>query len=80
MSLLQVSWRSAYGGGLLKEQRHEIFNFSFYHESVSPNHLIIPLGPFQFFPKILKDIHSSSVPLSLTQVANGKNLQSEKFY
>ncbi len=31
----------------------------FFHESVSPKPLIIPLGPFQFFAKIRGDIRSS---------------------
>jgi hypothetical protein len=58
----------------LKGQCHEIFCFCFFHESVSPKPLIIQLGPFRIFFKIRGDIHSSMTP-----VANGKNLQSEKF-
>jgi hypothetical protein len=41
-----------------------------------------PLGPFQIFSKIRGDIRSSrqgEPPVSLTLVANGKNLKSEKF-
>jgi hypothetical protein len=52
----------------------------FLHGSVSPKPLIIPLGTFLIFSKIHEDIHSSRCPTgSLTPVANGKNLQSEKF-
>jgi hypothetical protein len=40
--------------------------------SVSPKPPIMPLRPFRIFPKIRGDIR-------LTLVANGKNLQSEKF-
>ncbi len=43
----------------LKGQCHEIFDFRFFHESLSPKPLSIPLGPFQIFLKILGDIHSS---------------------
>jgi hypothetical protein len=42
-----------------KGQCHEIFYFWFFHESVSPKPLSIPLGPFQIFPKICGDIRSS---------------------
>jgi hypothetical protein len=34
----------------------EIFDFRFFHESVSPGPLSIPLGPFQFFMKTCGDI------------------------
>jgi hypothetical protein len=34
---------------LLKGQCHEVFDFSFFHESVSPKPLSIPQGPFQIF-------------------------------
>jgi hypothetical protein len=43
----------------LKGQCHEIFCFSFFHESVSPKPLIIPIGLFQIFFKIRGDIRSS---------------------
>jgi hypothetical protein len=36
-----------------------LFASGFFHESVSPKPLIIPLGPFQIFSKILGDICSS---------------------
>ncbi len=35
--------------GSLKAQCHEIFDFRFFHELVSPKPLYIPLGPFKFF-------------------------------
>jgi hypothetical protein len=37
---------------LLKGVWHEICDFSFFHESVFPGPLSIPLGPFQLFSKI----------------------------
>ncbi len=43
---------------MIKGQFHEIFDFSFFHESVSPKRLSIPLGWFQIFSKILGDIRS----------------------
>ncbi len=44
----------------LKGQCHEIFWFSgFFYESVSPQPQSIPLGPFQIFSKIRKDIRKS---------------------
>jgi hypothetical protein len=44
----------------LKGQCHEIFDFCFFfHESVSPKPLSIPLGPFQIVLIICGDIHSS---------------------
>jgi hypothetical protein len=43
----------------LKGQCHEIFDLRFFHESVSPKHLSIPLVPFQIFLKNRGDIHSS---------------------
>jgi hypothetical protein len=43
----------------LKGRCHEIFDFWFFHESVSPKPLSIPLGPFRIFSKIRGDIHSS---------------------
>ncbi len=44
---------------LLKGQRHEIFCFWFFHESVSPQPQSIPVGPFQIFSKIRGDIFKS---------------------
>ncbi len=43
----------------LKGQCHEIFDFRFFHESVSPKHLSIPLRPFRNFSKILGGIRGS---------------------
>jgi hypothetical protein len=51
-----------------------------FHESVSPQPKSIPLRPFQIFQKFSEIFAAQSLPLvSTTQVANGKNLQSEKF-
>ncbi len=59
----------------LKGQFPEIFDFRFFHESVgAPEY---PWVAVQVFLKIRRDIRSSLV--SLTPVANGKNLQSQKF-
>jgi hypothetical protein len=47
---------------LEKHQKDSVTRFStygFFHESVSPKPLSIPLGPFQIFSKILTDIRSS---------------------
>jgi hypothetical protein len=60
----------------LEGQCHEIFDFGFFHKSVSPKPPRIPIGLFQ----IRGDIRSSSAPpVLLTPVENGKNHQSEKF-
>jgi hypothetical protein len=56
----------------VKGQCHEIFDFWFFHESVSPKPLSIPLRPFQIFSKICGDIRSSRLT---TGVINDKNLQ-----
>ncbi len=40
----------------LKGVWHEIFDLSFFHESVSPRPPSIPLGPFWIFSKIRGDI------------------------
>jgi hypothetical protein len=67
---------------VLKGQCYEIFAFGFFHESVSPKPLSIPLGPFRFFLKIRGDIRSSRLttgnndtggnlpPVSMTPSAN----------
>jgi hypothetical protein len=44
---------------VLKGQCHEIFDFYFFHESVSPKPPSIPLRPFQIFSKICGDVRSS---------------------
>jgi hypothetical protein len=43
----------------VKGQCQEIFDFWFFHESVSPKHLSIALQPFQIFMKIRRDIRGS---------------------
>ncbi len=43
----------------LKGQCHEIFDFSFFYESVSPKPLSLPLWSFRIFSKIRRDIRSS---------------------
>ncbi len=43
----------------LKGQCHEIFDFCFFHESVSPKPLSIPTEPFRIFSKICWAIRSS---------------------
>jgi hypothetical protein len=45
---------------MLKGQCHEILTFGFFHESVSPKPLSIPLGSFLIFSKMRGDIRSSS--------------------
>jgi hypothetical protein len=56
----------------------DLLLLNFYHESVSPT---IPLGPFGIF-KNFSEIFAAqdAPPVSLTPVANGKNLQSEIFF
>jgi hypothetical protein len=55
----------------LKGQYHEIFGFWFFHESVSPLPQSIPLGMFQIFSKIRRDIRKSRcTTLSMTPVEN----------
>ncbi len=64
------------------------FLVGFFHELVSPKPLMIPLGPFQIFCENsqrysqLKVCHRPQgvPPVSLTPVANGKNLQSENCF
>jgi hypothetical protein len=43
----------------LKGQCHKIFDFWFFHETVSPKRLSIPLRPSQIFSKIRGDIRGS---------------------
>ncbi len=40
----------------LKGVWHAIFDFMFFHESVSPGPMTTPLGPFRIFSKIREDI------------------------
>jgi hypothetical protein len=64
----------------LKGQCHEIFDFRFSTWISFPKHLTIPKGPFRIFSKFTETFAVQGAPLvSLTPVANGKNLQSEKF-
>jgi hypothetical protein len=43
----------------------DFFASGFFHESVSPKPLSIPLGPFRFFSKILGDIRSSMLTTAI---------------
>jgi hypothetical protein len=54
---------------------------SFFHESVSPKPLTIPVGPFLEFFRKFEEIFAAqgAPPVLLTPAANGQNLQSEKF-
>jgi hypothetical protein len=58
----------------------------FFHESVSPKHLSVPLRPFRIFSKIRGDITGLRFTTGVvdtggtTPVANGKNLQTENFF
>jgi hypothetical protein len=51
---------------------NKIFNFRFFHESVSPKPLSIPLGQFQIFFRKFVDLFAAqgSPSVSLTPVAN----------
>jgi hypothetical protein len=68
----------------LKGQCNEIFASGFFHESVSPKPLSIPLGPFQIFLKIRGDIRSSRLTIGISDTggkfATGINGTSGKFY
>jgi hypothetical protein len=56
------------------------FASGFFHESVSPKPLIIPIGPFLIFQKIRGDIRSSRFATSVNDTGGKwKNLQSEIF-
>jgi hypothetical protein len=43
-----------------------------FHELVSPKPINIPLGPFQIFPKIRGDIHSSRCTTGVVDNTSGK--------
>jgi hypothetical protein len=64
------------GTKVLKGQYHEIFDFWFFHESVSPKPLSTPLhhlGRFEFFQKFGETFAAQGAPpVLLTPVANGK--------
>ncbi len=47
-----------------------MFASGFFHESVSPKPLSIPLGPFRIFSKIRGDIRSSRLTTSFTSVVD----------
>jgi hypothetical protein len=52
----------------------------FFMNQFSPQPQSIPLGPFQVFRKFAEIFAAQGAPpVSLPPVANGKNLQSEKF-
>jgi hypothetical protein len=60
---------------ILKRECHEIFNFRFFHES-APEYTIGAVSNLRKFNEIFP---AQGAPIvSLTPVANGKNLQSEK--
>ncbi len=63
--------------GAKQGQCHEIFDFWFFHESVSPKLLSIPLRPFRKFAEIFAA--QGAQPVLLTPVANEKNRHSKKF-
>ncbi len=46
-------------GRCLKGQCHDFSTSGFFHKSVSPKLLSVPLGPFRFFSEIRGDIRSS---------------------
>jgi hypothetical protein len=58
----------------------KFFASGFFHESVSPKPLTIPLGPFNFFRKFAEIFSAQGLPpVSLTPVESEKNFQSKKF-
>jgi hypothetical protein len=67
----------------LKGQCHEIFCIWFFHESVSPKPLSIPLGPFRIFSKIRGDIRSSRLTTAINdtggKISTGINDTGDKF-
>jgi hypothetical protein len=70
---LEISKWSSY-----RDSATRFFASSFFHQSVSPNPLSIPLGPFQIFTKFTEIFAAQgALPVSLTTVANGKNLLSK---
>ncbi len=67
----------------LKGVWHEIFDLSFFHESVSPGPLSNPLGSFQFFSQIRRDnrewMFISGVNDTGDKLFSGVNNTGEKF-
>ncbi len=69
-----------FGHVFFKGTMPRAFLLHIFDESVSPKPLSIPLGPFQIFSKIAAIFAAQGAPpVSLTSVANGKILQTEKF-
>ncbi len=60
--------------GRYRDSVTRFFASDFFYESVTPQPQSIPLGPFRIFSKISGDIRSSRLTVSLTPVANEKNL------
>ncbi len=59
---------------VLKEQRHEIFCFWFFHESVSPQpHGVSHQDRFKFFQKVKKSSIENLVTLSLSHFKSGQS-------
>jgi hypothetical protein len=55
-------------------------NPGFFHESVSPQPLSLPLGLFQIFSKFTEIFAAQGAPpVSLTQVTNGKIFKHKSF-
>ncbi len=53
---------------------------SFFHESVSPKPLSIPIGSFEFFRKFAEILAAQCAPpVTLTPVANGKTFNHKSF-
>jgi hypothetical protein len=66
--------------GIFKGTVPRVFDLWFFHESVSPKPLRIPFRPFQIFRKFAEIFAAQGAPsVSLPQVANEKDFQSEKF-
>ncbi len=65
---------------LLKGVWHEIFSFKFFHESVLPVSLSIPLGPIQICSKIRTDFCEwmCAADFSLLNLPKGKSLGRSK--
>jgi hypothetical protein len=64
----------------LKNSATRLSTSGFFYESVSPKPLNIPLGRFKCFRKFAEIFAAQGAPpVSLTPVANEKNLQPEKF-
>jgi hypothetical protein len=62
----------------LKGQCHEIFDFWFFHESVSPKNLSIPLRPFRIFSKIRGDIRGSRCTTGVNDTGGMEKIFNQK--